>query len=61
VSQRPRGGGAAVSWRSWAKLLGPILGLTVAGTVIAIAVLGLVALAVAILFTAWLGMSESNK
>jgi hypothetical protein len=59
--QRPRGDRAAAPGRSWAKLLEPVLGLTVVGTVIAIAALGLLALAAAVVFTAWLGMSGSNK
>jgi hypothetical protein len=54
-------GRAPAPWRSWAKLLGPVLGLTVVGTVIAIAVLGLLALAAAVLFTVWFGMYGSNK
>jgi predicted lipid-binding transport protein (Tim44 family) len=58
--QRQRGR-SPTPWRSWAKLLGPILGLTLAGTVIAIAILGLLALAAAVLFTAWFGMYGSNK
>ena len=60
LPQRQRGRSPA-PWRSWTKLLGPILGLTVVGTVIAIALLGLLALAAAVVFTAWFGMYGSNK
>ncbi|HZD70439.1 MAG TPA: hypothetical protein VFA45_16535 [Actinomycetes bacterium] len=60
MPQRQRGR-SPTGWRSWAKLLGPIVGLTLAGMVIAIAILGLLALAAAVLFTAWVGTYGSNK
>jgi len=64
LPQRQRARSAA-GWRSWTKLLGPILSLTVVGavvgTVIATAILGLLTVAAAILFSVGLGMYGSNK
>lgn len=57
-------GRSPTPWRSWVKLLGPILGLTAVGVVFAVAILGLLTLAAWIFFTVWFGGSGgfgSNK
>jgi hypothetical protein len=56
--QRP---GSAADWRTWAKLLWSVVGITVAAVAITLAVAGLVILGLLIFITSTGGSIWSNK
>jgi hypothetical protein len=60
LPQRQRGR-SPTPWRSLVKLLGPILGLAAVGVAVAVAVLGLLVLAAAVLSSTWSGAYGSTK